>query len=59
MYHCRLCIYLTGHWGNAFEIIREMLPLESFTHEFLESDRPDPELAAKADVILAGFVPEF
>ncbi len=54
MYHCRLCIYLTGHWGNAFEIIREMLPLESFTHEFLESDRPDPELAAKADVILAG-----
>ncbi len=53
MYHCHLQIYLTGHPGNAFEIIKEMPPLESFTHEFLESDRPKLELVSKADVILA------
>ena len=55
MYHCHLCIYLTGHWNNTFKIIREMLPLGAFKHEFLESDRPKPELASKADLILAGF----
>jgi hypothetical protein len=30
-----------------------MAPLEYFTHEFIESQKLDEELAAKADVILA------
>ncbi|MCM1200994.1 MAG: ATP-binding protein [Bacteroides fragilis] len=34
-------------------MIKEMAPLEHFTHEFSESDAPDGALAGKADVILA------
>ena len=30
-----------------------MPPLEHFAHSFLESVRPEPELLARADVILA------
>ena len=36
-----------------FENIKEMSPLEHFTHEFYESDEPEEALAAKADVIMA------
>ena len=52
MYHCHIHFYLTGHSCSAFEIIKEMPPLEHFTHEFSESEIPDRELASKADVIL-------
>ena len=53
MYHCHIRIYLTGHERRMAEIIKEMPPLEHFTHEFSESDEPDEALASGADVILA------
>ena len=53
MYHCHLQIYITGCQRKRFEAIREMAPLEPFTHSFSESDDIDPALAAQADVILA------
>ena len=53
MYHCNVHFYLAGHQRKVFEIIKGMSPLAHFTHEFSESHRPDPGLAAKADVILA------
>lgn len=52
MYHCHIHFYLTGHQHRVFEIIKEMSPLENFTYEFFESDEPEAELTAKADVIL-------
>lgn len=53
MYHCQIHFYLIGHHCRAFEIIKDMSPLEHFTHEFFESNEPKEELVAKADVILA------
>ncbi len=53
MYHCNVHFYLAGHQRKVFEIIKGMSPLAHFTHVFSESIRPDPELAARADVILA------
>lgn len=53
MYHCHIHFYLAGHQCREFEIIKEMPPLENFTHEFSQSDEPDWVTAAKADVILA------
>lgn len=53
MYHCHVRFYLAGNPNRIFEIIKAMSPLESFTHEFLESEKLEGELAAKADVILA------
>ncbi len=53
MYHCHLRFYLTGYQNNIFEVIKEIAPLENFTHEFEQSDEPDSGLAAGADVILA------
>ena len=53
MYHCRLHIYFTGLRRAVFQVIREMPPLEHFTHDYLESGRPEEGLAAQADLILA------
>ena len=53
MYHCRLQIYFTGRRRDIFRVIREMSPLEGFTHDCLESDEPEAALAARADLILA------
>lgn len=53
MYHCHLHFYLTGQQCKAFETIKEMSPLEHFTHEFSESNMPEKAMAANADVILA------
>ena len=53
MYHCHLRFYLAGNPNRIFEIIKEMPPLEHFTHGFSESERPESELAADADVIIA------
>ncbi len=53
MYHCRIHFYLLGHQCRVFDVIKEISPLEHFTHEFLESDDPKSVFAAKADVILA------
>ena len=36
MYHCHIRFYLTGHRYKLFEIIKELPPLDHFTHEFME-----------------------
>ena len=53
MYHCHVQFYLIGSQSNLWDIIKEMPPLEHFSHEFQISGKPDSALAAKADVILA------
>ncbi len=53
MYHCHLHFYLVGRSCRTFEIIKEISPLEHFTHEFWESEWPEGALVKKADVILA------
>lgn len=51
MYHCRFHFYLVGPQCRAFEIIKEMSPLEHFTHKFLESEKLEESLVVMADVI--------
>lgn len=53
MYSCHLQFCLTGKQNSVFDIIKNMAPLEHFTHEFSESEKPRKPLAAKADVIIA------
>ena len=53
MYHCHIHFYLIGYQHKIFELIKEMPPLEHFSHEFFESDEPEEGAAARADVILA------
>ena len=53
MYTCRLTIYLVGRPGHAFEVIKKLPALESFSHSFIESDEADAHLSAEADMILA------
>ena len=52
MYHCRIQFYLIGRQCRTFEIIKEVLPLEQFTHVFMQSDIPEEAMTEKADVIL-------
>lgn len=52
MYNCRLHIYFAGHPCRAFEVIREMSPLEHFTHVFSESFDVKDALAARADLAI-------
>jgi len=53
MYHRHIHFYLAGEKCRAFEIIKEMAPLEHFTHEFSESDSLDESFVSKANVIIA------
>ena len=53
MYHCHINFYYIGHICQTFEIIKEIPPLEHFTHSFSQSDRLEASLASQADVILA------
>ncbi len=53
MYHCHIHFYFMGQPCRVFEMIKEMPALEHFSHEFLESKRPEGALTAKADVIVA------
>ena len=53
MYHCHIHFYFMGPPCRVFEIIKEMPVLEHFSHQFLESRKPDGALTAKADVIIA------
>ncbi len=57
MYHCHVHFYLLGRQCRMFEIIKEMSPLENFTHTYMESENVEEALAAKADVILV-YLPE-
>lgn len=53
MYHCHTQFYLTGTKRDGLEVIKQILPLAHFTHEFSESNGADVVLAAEADVIFA------
>ncbi len=53
MYHCHLQLYIVGRPCAALDVIKEMPPLEHFTHTFVESPAPEEALSAGADVILA------
>lgn len=53
MYHCHIHFCLVGQQSRVFEIIKEMSPLDHFTHTFLESDQVDDASVTAADVILA------
>lgn len=53
MYHCRVLFYFIGEKNRLFELMKNMSPLKSFTHEFCESSGFEKSLAAKADVIFA------
>ncbi len=55
MYHCHVQFYLLGRTCSVFEKIKEMPPLEHFTHEYSESENLEESLAAESDVILADF----
>lgn len=51
MYHCHIRFYFIGVQNDILESIKEMTPLEHFTHTFWESDEPEAEKAAQADVL--------
>ena len=53
MYHCHIHFYLVGHACRAFELIKEIAPIENFTYGFFESKKPEKASLAKANVILA------
>ncbi len=53
MYSCHLQFYLAGSSCREFQTIKEITPLECFTHTFSESVAVKNALAAKADVIFA------
>lgn len=56
MYHSHVRFCLAGLQCNVFDIIKEVKPLESFTHEFLESDYINHEMISQADIIIAHLV---
>ncbi|MCM1027007.1 MAG: response regulator [Roseburia sp.] len=54
MYRCHVEFYLTGSHCPVFDVVKEQQPSsERFTYRFTESEAYRPELAARADVILA------
>lgn len=52
MYHCHIHFYFIGHHCRVFDMIQGTAPLDNFTHEYSESEKPDKKQSAKADVIL-------
>jgi len=53
MYSCNITFYCIGRHPDIFDPLRDMPPLEPYTHGFIDSEVPDTALAAHADVILA------
>ncbi len=53
MYHCHVYVYLLGRRHRVFEVVKDIAPLEHFTHEYMESSESEKALASKADVIIA------
>ena len=51
MYHCHIQFYLIGDHNVIFESIKKMNPFAHFTHSFWESDVPETEMIAQADVL--------
>ncbi|MCI9007214.1 MAG: response regulator [Lachnospiraceae bacterium] len=52
MYHCHIHFYFIGHHCRVFDMIQGTAPLDNFTHEYSESEKPDKKQSAGADVIL-------
>ena len=53
MYHCRVMLYLISKQRQMFEKLKEISPLASFSHDFVESNVPEKTLAASSDVLFA------
>ncbi len=53
MYHCQVNFYLINCQSSFVKKIKEMAPLEHFSHVFTESSAPDEALLAVAGVIFA------
>ncbi len=53
MYHCQIHFYLSGVQCRAFDIIKNAVPFEQFTHYYTWSESLRPEAAAASDVIVA------
>ncbi|MCH5268236.1 MAG: diguanylate cyclase [Lachnospiraceae bacterium] len=52
MYHCNVCLYLIGEQKNLFEVIKNAEPLPHYTHEYVESSKPEKALMEKGDIIV-------
>ena len=52
MYHCRVHFYMIGDHCNVFDIIKDIAPLENFTHSFSETEKPEADLMTGVDVLL-------
>ncbi len=50
MYHCHVHMFLIGQRNEVFTMIKEMPPLEHFTHEFTENSSLKEEQVPWADV---------
>ncbi len=55
MYHCHMHFYFAGQHCRAFEVMKEAVPFENFTHEFSWSEKPEAALVKSAGVIFANF----
>ena len=53
MYHCKISFYFITEQNELFTILKQILPLPNFTHEYLQSMEADAALTNRADVILA------
>lgn len=54
MYHCTIKFLLAGCSDRMMKIMEDMPPLAGFRHVFTATSAPDEEMAARADVIVAG-----
>lgn len=55
MYHCRICFYFIGRRREIYTIIKGFDPLDNFTYDFIESERPDPVKISAANVIFTEY----
>lgn len=53
MYHCRVQLYFIGKQHSFFETIKSLPPLESFEHNYAESDDIKKELLSDSHIIFA------
>lgn len=53
MYHCHVRFYCIGLQHAMENLLRDIAPLEHFSHEFLVSGTLQPALLSQADVIFA------
>lgn len=53
MYHCNACIYIISEQDDIIRSVNEMEPLAHFTHEVIQSGKPEGTSVKRADVIIA------